>query len=495
MSAQQVEHVEVLVIGAGISGIAAAHQLLTQRPGTSFTILEGGSASGGTWDLFRYPGIRSDSDLHTYGYEFKPWTDSKAIAGADRILAYLRETATEYGIDRHIRYRHRVLDAAWSSEESRWTVTVERTDTGEEIVLTAGWLFAATGYYDYAQGYTPHFEGRDHYRGTIVHPQQWPEDLDYTGKSVVVIGSGATAVTLVPTMAEGGARHVTMLQRTPTYIMRVPAEDRLANLLPKILGAKLGYAATRRKNIVRQRLTYTFFRHYPKAARKLIRAMNARALPKGFDVDTHFNPPYDPWDQRLCVVPDGDLFRTISEGRASVVTDRIRTFTENGVLLESGEELTADVVVTATGLNVRFFGGIAVSVDGKPLNPSDHVAYKGTMLSGVPNLTFVIGYNSASWTLRVGLIVEHFRRLLGHMHEHGHNVCVPVAPEMETRPLLDLASGYVQRSGNQLPRQGSEFPWRMPKDHIDDARLVLGAPVVNEQLHFSSVRPRDRVSA
>jgi monooxygenase len=495
MFAQQLEHVDVLIIGAGISGIAAAHRLLTERPGTSFAILEGRSAPGGTWDLFRYPGIRSDSDLHTYGYEFKPWTDAKAIAGADRILTYLRETATEYGIDRHIRYGHQVLEADWSSEERRWTVRAQCADTGEEIVLTAGWFFAATGYYDYEQGYTPHFEGRDRFRGVIVHPQHWPENLDYAGKSVVVIGSGATAVTLVPAMAEGGARHVTMLQRTPTYVMPVPAEDKLANLLPKILGAKRGYAVVRRKNIAWQRLTYTFFRRYPKAARKLIRAMNVKALPKGFDVDTHFNPPYDPWDQRLCVVPDGDLFRTIGEGRASVVTDRIRTFTENGILLESGEELAADVVVTATGLNVRFFGGIAVSVDGKPLNPSDHVAYKGTMLSGVPNLTFVIGYSSASWTLRVGLICEHFSRLLAHMQEYGHDVCVPVAPEMETRPLIDLAAGYVRRAGNQLLRQGSELPWRMPKDYADDVRLVLGAPVVNEALRFSSVRTREKVSA
>ncbi|NYI44769.1 cation diffusion facilitator CzcD-associated flavoprotein CzcO [Nocardioides aromaticivorans] len=484
------EHLDVLVIGAGISGIGAARYLLAERPGTTFAVLEARAASGGTWDLFRYPGIRSDSDLHTFGYEFKPWTDPKSIASADRILAYLRETSEEYGVEPHIRYQHRVLEAAWSTADARWTVQVERGDTGERFTLTAGWVFGATGYYDYEAGFTPTFEGRDRFRGEIVHPQHWPEDLDYAGKRVVVIGSGATAVTLLPAMVEGGAGHVTMLQRTPTYIMPVPSEDKLANGLRKVLGETRGYAVARQKNILKQRLVWQFCQTFPKTARTLIRSVNAKALPEGFDVDTHFNPPYDPWDQRLCAVPDGDLFRTIRDGRASVVTDRISTFTETGILLESGEELEADVIVTATGLNMQLFGGIAITVDGTALHAPDHVAYKGMMLSGIPNLAFAIGYTNSSWTLKVGLLCEHFCRLLEHMEAEGYDVCVPVAPEgMATRPLLDFEAGYVQRAIADLPRQGDRYPWTMSMSYADDVKLVRGGPVVDEALRFSTASP------
>ena len=479
------EHLDVLVIGAGISGIGAARYLLAERPGTTFAVLEARGASGGTWDLFRYPGIRSDSDLHTFGYEFKPWTDEKSIASADRILAYLRETSAEAGVEPHIRYQHRVLEAAWSSEEGRWRVQVERGDTGERLELTAGWLFGATGYYDYEQGFTPHFEGRERFAGEIIHPQHWPEDLDHTGKRVVVIGSGATAVTLVPALVEGGAEHVTMLQRTPSYIMPVPSEDKLANKLRDVLGEKRGYAVARQKNILQQRAVWKFCQTFPKTARSLIRKVNTRSLPEGFDVDTHFNPPYDPWDQRLCAVPDGDLFRTLRQGRATVVTDRIRTFTETGVLLESGEELEADIIVTATGLNLKLFGGIAISVDGVPLHAPDHVAYKGMMLSGVPNLAFAIGYTNSSWTLKVGLLCEFFCRMLEHMETEGYDVCVPEAPEMETRPLLDFAAGYVTRALAELPRQGDRRPWLMSMSYRDDVKLVRGGPVADEYLRFS----------
>ncbi|HWU21825.1 MAG TPA: NAD(P)/FAD-dependent oxidoreductase [Nocardioides sp.] len=478
-------HLDVLVIGAGISGIGAARYLLTERPGTTFAVLEARAASGGTWDLFRYPGIRSDSDLHTFGYEFKPWTDPKSIAGADRILAYLRETSEEYGVEPHIRYQHRVLEAAWSTAEARWTVQVERGDTGERFTMTAGWIFGATGYYDYEEGFTPRFEGRERFAGEIVHPQHWPEDLDYAGKKVVVIGSGATAVTLVPAMIEGGAEHVTMLQRTPTYIMPVPSEDKLAIRLGQVLGAERGYAAARRKNILKQRLVWQFCQTFPKTARTLIRSINARMLPDGFDVDTHFNPPYDPWDQRLCAVPDGDLFRTIRHGDATVVTDRIRTFTETGILLESGAELEADVIVTATGLNLKLFGGIDISVDGVPLHAPDHIAYKGMMLSGVPNLAFALGYTNSSWTLKIGLLCETFCQLLAHMAENGYDVCVPEAPEMETRPLLDFAAGYVQRALGDLPRQGVRAPWTMSMSYADDVKLVRGGAVADEFLRFS----------
>ncbi len=490
------EHLDVLVIGAGISGIGAARYLLAERPGTTFAVLEARAASGGTWDLFRYPGIRSDSDLHTFGYEFKPWTDPKSIASADRILAYLRETSEEYGVEPHIRYQHRVLEAAWSTADARWTVQVERGDTGERFTLTAGWVFGATGYYDYEAGFTPTFEGRDRFRGEIVHPQHWPEDLDYAGKRVVVIGSGATAVTLLPAMVEGGAGHVTMLQRTPTYIMPVPSEDKLANGLRKVLGETRGYAVARQKNILKQRLVWQFCQTFPKTARTLIRSVNAKALPEGFDVDTHFNPPYDPWDQRLCAVPDGDLFRTIRDGRASVVTDRISTFTETGILLESGEELEADVIVTATGLNMQLFGGIAITVDGTALHAPDHVAYKGMMLSGIPNLAFAIGYTNSSWTLKVGLLCEHFCRLLEHMEAEGYDVCVPVAPEgMATRPLLDFEAGYVQRAIADLPRQGDRYPWTMSMSYADDVKLVRGGPVVDEALHFSTASPARATTA
>ena len=480
------EHLDVLVIGAGISGIGAARYLLTERPGTTFAVLEAREASGGTWDLFRYPGIRSDSDLQTFGYEFKPWTDPKAIASADKILHYLRETSTEYGVDAHIRYQHRVLDASWSTEEAHWTVEVERGDTGERVTLTAGWLFGATGYYDYAEGFTPQFAGRERFAGEIVHPQHWPEDLDYAGKRVVVIGSGATAVTLVPAMIEGGAEHVTMLQRTPTYIMPVPSEDKLANRLLSVFGQERGYALARQKNILKQRAVWQFCQTFPKTARTLIRSVNAKFLPEGFDVDTHFNPPYDPWDQRLCAVPDGDLFRAIRKGSASVVTDRIRSFTERGIELESGEELAADIIVTATGLNLQLFGGIAISVDGTALHAPDHVAYKGMMLSGVPNLAFAIGYTNSSWTLKVGLLCEHFCRLLEHMETQGYDVCVPEAPaDLETRPLLDFAAGYVQRALDTLPRQGDRYPWRMSMSYKEDVRLVRGGDVVDENLRFS----------
>ena len=359
----RLEHVDVLIVGAGISGIAAAHSLSTLHPDKSFAILEARGATGGTWDLFRYPGIRSDSDLHTFSYEFKPWQNDKAIAGSAAILDYLHETAAENGIDSKIRLHHKVRSAAWSSKDGRWLVKVEQTDTGEQLTISCGWLFCAGGYYRYDEGFTPQFEGRERFQGEIVHPQHWPEHLDYRGKRVVVIGSGATAVTLVPALA-GTAAHVTMLQRSPSYVLAVPSSDKLANTLPTLLGTKRAYAITRRKNIARQRAIFRFCRSFPRTARRLIRHHIAKQLPKGYPVDQHFNPAYNPWDQRLCVVPDGDLFKAIRDGAASVVTDRIATFTERGIELESGRELDADIIVTATGLNLQAFGGITLTVDG-----------------------------------------------------------------------------------------------------------------------------------
>ena len=485
------QHVDVLIVGAGISGIGAGRYLRTELPTKTFAILEARAALGGTWDLFRYPGIRSDSDLHTFGYEFKPWRDEQSIADAPRILDYLRETATENGLDDTIHYHHKVLDAAWSSQDARWSVQVERADTGETFEMTCGWLFGAAGYYRYDEGFTPEFEGRDRFGGTIVHPQHWPEDLDYAGKKVVVIGSGATAVTLIPSMADT-AGHVTMLQRTPSYILPVPRKDAIANRLRKILGDERGYAVTRRKNILQQGLIWSFCKRYPNAARKLIRWLNTKQLPEGFPVDEHFNPPYNPWDQRMCAVPDGDLFRSIRDGQASIVTDRIATFTETGLLLESGQELEADIIITATGLNVQPFGGIPLEVDGKPVKLAETVAYKGLMLSGVPNFAYAIGYTNSSWTLKIGLLCEHLCRLMAHMDEQGYDVCRPEVADasMPTRPFLDFAAGYVQRVVDQLPRQGDRMPWRTSMNYLDDVKLLRADAVTDPELHFEAARQR-----
>jgi cation diffusion facilitator CzcD-associated flavoprotein CzcO len=486
-AANSVEHVDVLIVGSGISGVGAAYYLQKEHPGRSYAILEARGATGGTWDLFRYPGIRSDSDLHTFGYEFKPWEDKDAIASADMILAYLREAAAEHGIDRNVRFHHKVLGAAWSTPDARWLVDIERTDTEELVQLSANWLFCAGGYYRYDEGFTPHFEGRETFRGQIVHPQHWPEDLDYAGKKVVIIGSGATAVTLVPAMA-GTAGHVTMLQRSPTYVMPVPAQDSFANAAKALLGDERGYALTRRKNITKQRAVYTFCQRFPRAARRVIRHMNAKHLPENYPVDEHFSPAYNPWDQRLCAVPDGDLFQAIRDGGASVVTDRIAAFTETGIRLESGRELEADIIVTATGLNLQVFGGMSLSVDGTPVNVPDRVAYKSMMLSGVPNFSFVFGYTNSSWTLKVGPLCDHFCRMLAHMDAEGYDIVYPEVgdPAMTTRPLLDLGAGYVKRSVDTLPRQGEGAAWEMSMNYYTDVERLRNGPVVDDNLRFAT---------
>ena len=480
------EHTDVLIVGAGLSGIGLAYYLQRDRPGSQYVILESRGASGGTWDLFRYPGIRSDSDLFTFGYEFKPWKDEKAIADAPAILSYLRETAAENRIDQHIRYHCKVIQANWHESESLWWVDIENTDTGKRSRMSCKWLFSAAGYYRYDEGFTPQFEGRDRFQGQIIHPQHWPEDLDYTNKRVVVIGSGATAVTLVPAMTDRAA-HVTMLQRTPTYVMNLPARDPIANTLRKLLPEETAYKLTRKKNIALSRTIWRFCQKYPDAARRLIRYTNKRMLPENYPVDEHFNPPYNPWDQRLCAVPDGDLFKMIGAGKASVVTDRIRTFTEKGLLLESGRELEADIIVTATGLNVQLFGGIQLQLDGKPVEMSKTVAFKGMMLSGVPNFAFAIGYTNSSWTLKVGLLCEHFCRLLNYMDSKGYSACRPELPsaDMPTRPLLDFGAGYIQRVLDNLPRQGPGAPWVMSMDYEADVKALRKGPVVDRYLHFT----------
>ncbi|MEE3852005.1 NAD(P)/FAD-dependent oxidoreductase [Gordonia sp. LSe1-13] len=483
------ETLDVLIIGAGVSGVGAARYLTTEHPARSFAIVEARGVAGGTWDLFRYPGIRSDSDLYTFGYEFKPWRDKQAIADAPRILDYLHETIDENGLTDLIRYQHKVVSAAWSSEDARWLVDIDRLDTGERIQISARWIFCGSGYYDYDEGFSPDFEGRERFRGQIVHPQHWPEDLDYAGKRVVVIGSGATAVTLLPAMADETA-HITMLQRTPTYVIPLPREDDIANTLKKVLGDKVGYAVTRQKNIAQQRLLFELCQRFPKQARRVIRKINQSQLPDGYPVDEHFNPPYNPWDQRLCVVPDADLFRTIRKGKASIVTDRIATFTENGILLESGEELEADIIVTATGLNIKVVGGIDLTVDGEPVALTDTVVYRGMMLSGVPNFAMAIGYTNSSWTLKIGLLCEYFCKLLGHMDRHGYDSVRAVAdPAMPTRPLLDFGAGYVQRALGSLPKQGPKAPWVMSMSYYTDRRLLRG-DVADENLRFATARDR-----
>jgi monooxygenase len=476
--------VDVLIVGAGISGIGAACHLTARLPGRTYAILEARDAIGGTWDLFRYPGIRSDSDLHTFGYEFKPWTSDNAIAGADEILAYLREAVEEHGVGEHIRFGHKVLGASWSSRDARWTVRAQRGD--EVLELTCRVLFSATGYYDYAAGHRPHFEGEEDFAGRIVHPQEWPADLDYTGRRVVVIGSGATAVTLIPAMARKTA-HITMLQRSPSYVMPLPQKDPIANGLRRVLPDRLAYRVTRRMNVARQRLVYELSKRHPATMRRLIRALTKHLLPEGFPVDVHFKPRYNPWDERLCVVPDGDLFREIRAGRASVVTDQIARFTERGILLTSGDELEADIVVTATGLNLLALGGLTLSVDGEAVAVNETLIYKSMMLSGVPNFAFAFGYTNASWTLKVDLVCEHLCRLLAHMEARGYDTVVPVAddPTLEPRPMLEFKAGYVQRSVHMFPRQGSHGPWTVEMSYAaDHARLRKGA-VEDAALRFS----------
>jgi cation diffusion facilitator CzcD-associated flavoprotein CzcO len=480
----------VLIVGAGLSGIGAAWHLQERCPGRSYAILEARGDLGGTWDLFRYPGIRSDSDMHTLGYRFKPWTAAKSITDGASILDYVRQTAGDHGIDGKIRFHHRVTGAEWSSEDSRWTVEGERTESGETFQLTCDFLWACSGYYRYDEGYTPKFEGVERFPGPVIHPQHWPEDLDYAGKRVVVIGSGATAVTLVPAMAEEAA-HVTMLQRSPTYIASLPAEDRIATRLRRFLPDRVAYMIVRWKNVLMQTVFFQLSRRRPQAVKRFIRRGVERALPAGYDVDKHFTPRYNPWDQRMCLVPDSDLFEAISDGSASVVTDKISSFTERGIELESGEELEADVIVSATGLNLLFLGGLQLSVDGEAVDIPSKMTYKGMMLSGVPNLAFTVGYTNASWTLKADLTSEYVCRLLNHMEAHGYRRCVPeVDPSVTEQPLLDFTSGYVLRSLDQFPKQGSKEPWKLRQNYVFDIRTIRRGAIEDGSMRFAGGAPR-----
>jgi monooxygenase len=484
-SPQLADHVDVLIVGAGLSGVGAACHVQKRCPGKTFAILEARGAIGGTWDLFRYPGIRSDSDMFTLGYSFRPWTDPQAIADGDSIRDYIRETAREYGVDQRIRFHHRVLRAEWSSEQARWTVEAQRTDTAESVVLTCGFLFVCSGYYRYDKGYTPQLPGRDRFTGQIIHPQQWPADLDYTGKKVVIIGSGATAVTLVPAMAEKAA-HVTMLQRSPSYVASLPSRDGVADALRRWLPPKMAYSLARWKNALLATLVFQVSRRTPGVMKRLVRKSATAQLPQGYDVDTHFAPRYNPWDQRLCLAPDGDLFEAIRNGRASVVTDHIETFTEHGIQLASGAELEADLVVTATGLNVLPIGGMTLCVDGTKINLNDTIAYKGMMLSGVPNFALTLGYTNASWTLKADLVSQYVCRLLNHMDQSGFQACTPVAPDtLEREPIIDLQSGYVLRSVHELPKQGSATPWRLHQNYARDVLLMRHGRLEDAGMRFS----------
>jgi len=477
-------HVDVLIVGAGLSGIGAAHHIQSAFPHKTYAILEAREAIGGTWDLFRYPGVRSDSDMHTLGYRFRPWADAKAIADGPAILDYIRDTATAAGIDRHIRFGHRVVRAEWSTVDRKWTVEAVRD--GQPVRLTAGFLYVCSGYYHYDAGYTPDLPGIERYRGTVVHPQQWPADLDYTGKKVVVIGSGATAVTLVPAMADRAA-HVTMVQRSPTYITTLPAEDAIANGLRRVLGARRAYPLIRWKNVAIGTLFFQLSRRRPDTVKSLLRKAAVRQLPEGYDVDTHFKPRYQPWDQRLCVAPDGDLFTAIRRGRASVRTDRIATFTAGGLRLESGAELDADIVVTATGLRMLALGGMRLAVDGRDVALPDTMAYKGMMLSGVPNFAFTVGYTNASWTLKADLVAGYVVRLLRYLDAHGYDQCVPTNddPRVAPLPLLDFQAGYVLRSVHEFPKSGSRAPWRLGMSYAHDVAKLRYGRVNDGTLRFS----------
>jgi cation diffusion facilitator CzcD-associated flavoprotein CzcO len=477
------EHVDVLIVGAGLSGIGAACRLRTEHPGRSVAILEAREASGGTWDLFRYPGIRSDSDMFTFGFRWRPWVGQRALADGASILEYLRTVAREYGVDRLVRYRHRVVAASWDSTTNLWTVEAVRD--GEPVTLTASFLWGCGGYYDYDQGFSPVFAGQEDYQGTVVHPQHWPEDLDYAGKKVVVIGSGATAVTLVPAMAEAGAEHVTMLQRSPSYILSLPGDDPIAKRL-RWLPTRMSYPIVRWKAILVATLFFQAARRWPDKVRGLIRKQAEAALPSGIDVDTHFRPAYNPWDQRLCFVPDGDLFTALRSGRASIVTDHIDTFTETGIRLRSGEELEADVVVTATGLTLKAMGGVELTVDGSAVKMHDTMTYRALMLSDVPNFAFTIGYTNASWTLKADLVADFVCRLLTHMDRNGvRRVVAPRDPSVGEAPLIDFSSGYILRALDELPQQGDREPWKLRQNYLRDVRAINHQPVDDGVLTFA----------
>ncbi|MEU5758414.1 NAD(P)/FAD-dependent oxidoreductase [Nocardia sp. NPDC047648] len=490
---QPVEHLDVVIVGAGLSGIGAAYRLQTERPGSTYAVLEARGDLGGTWDLFRYPGVRSDSDMYTLGYAFKPWRGGKPLADGADILDYIRDTATTFGIDERIRFRSKVVHADFDTAAAQWTLTIADTGTGEQRTMTCGFLYCCAGYYDYDKPHAPEFPGSENFAGTVVHPQFWPENLDYAGKRVVIIGSGATAVTLVPSMVTGdrAAAHVTMLQRSPTWIGPVPSEDKLAERVKAALPPNLAHRIIRAKNIAFSVAFYQFCRRRPRQARKLLTRVATKMLGDPQLVADHFTPSYDPWDQRLCAAPGGDLFREVRSGKAEIVTDHIETFVGDGIRLRSGRVLDADIVVTATGLNLLAFGGIELAVDGRTVALGEQFVWNGAMVSGLPNFAICMGYTNASWTLRADLTHRLVCRVLGWMERHGYATAVPRPDgELQPNPLLDLASGYVQRSIATFPQQGDRSPWRVRQNYLLDSVTTLSTDLARSL----AVTPRHRQS-
>lgn len=492
---------DVLIIGAGISGISAAYHLKKYRPNTTFTMLEGRDEIGGTWSLFRYPGIRSDSDMQSFAFGFKPWTNKKVFGSAQMICDYLKETITENDIESHIRFGHYMTSAEFSSQEGVWTVKVKRKDQKSLTTFRSRFLLMGNGYYDYNAGYTPEFKGTEEFQGQIIHPQQWPENLNYFGKKVVVIGSGATAVTIIPAMAQD-VEHITILQRSPSYVMAAPSTDSIANALNRVFSPQRAFGLIRRKNIALTRGVYSLSRRFPKLMRRFLISDVQRNLPKDFDVATHFSPKYNPWDERLCVVPDGDMFKAISAGKASVVTDHIERFTKDGILLKSGKTLEADIIVTATGLNAVAFSKTQLIVDGKKINYPETTIFKSMMLSDVPNFAFAFGYTNLAWTLKVDLVWKHFCRLLDYMDENKYGTFTPVISDknMKRIPFVDLNSGYIQRSIAQFPMAGTQGPWivkqdykfdveRLHKGSVFDKELLFSNPQIKKKLHVITEEP------
>jgi len=480
-------HFNVVVVGAGISGIGAGYHLQKQCPNKSFVILEGRERFGGTWDLFRYPGIRSDSDMHTMGYRFKPWIDEKFIADGSSILNYLEETIDENNLGNKIRYQHKVLTSSWSSSTSKWTLEVKNLTSGLTENFTCNFLMMCGGYYNYDEGYSPHFENQEQFNGLIIHPQKWPDNLDYKNKKVVVIGSGATAVTIIPAMADQ-VEHITMLQRSPTYFMSAPDKDMIGNYFKKIFPQKTAYFLTRWKNILMGNYFYKQCVNNPEKVKEmLINGVRAH-LGEDYDIDTHFTPKYKPWDERLCFVPNADMFEAMKSGKASVVTDHIDQFTETGIKLKSGEELTADIIIKATGLNLQFLNGIDVKVDNSQVNISEKLAYKGRMFNDIPNLACSFGYARASWTLGADLSSEYVCKLLNYMDKHGYDYCSPVIGKevREEGTYLNLSSGYVKRAIDRMPKQGSREPWKGNQSYLSDVTELRWGSITNDDLHFKT---------
>jgi monooxygenase len=482
------EHFDVLIIGGGLSGIAAAYSLQEHCPQKTYAILEARDCIGGTWDLFRYPGVRSDSDMFTLGYSFRPWASGNAIANGATILAYIRDTASHFGIDAKIRFNHAAKRAAWSSREATWTIDVERGADRQPERFTCNFLFACSGYFSYAQGYEPTFAGRERFDGQIVHPQHWPENLDYAGKQVVVIGSGATAVTLVPELAKSAA-HVTMLQRSPSYVFARPNADKLADFLRRHLSSRSSFTLIRWRNILFGMYFFGLCKRSPQRVKRWLAKQVQDALGPTYDVARHFTPRYNPWDQRMCLLPDGDLFAAIKAGKAAVVTDEIHSFTKTGIQLRSGMDLNADIIITATGLNLVALGGVQISVDGRSIEPASTMSYKGTMYSGIPNLASVIGYTNASWTLKCELTCSYICRLLNHMDRTGSQICEPknTDPSVTEEPWLNLTSGYIQRVAHQLPKQGSKIPWKLRQNYVLDILSLKFGSLDDGIMRFSRI--------